>query len=325
MSAVLPNEHAAVELTDARVLQDRLEAIVSARDLARRYGVGRHRRRRPARRLARRAAGRARRRHGPVGLGQVDARCTCSPASTSRPSGTVEIAGNDITTMSRQRADEAAPRAHRLRLPVLQPAADADRRGERDAAAADRRQEGRRGVARAACSTQVGLADRRAHRPRSSPAASSSASRSPARSSRSRRCCSPTSRPATSTRRRRPRSSSCCARRSRATARRRSWSPTTRRRRRSPTASSSSPTAPVVRELGSSSPSEVLDALREVTPAVTSVALKGLLGAQAARRADGARDRARRRDGERLVRAHRLDPEGVPHALLARRTRTPTP
>ena len=51
----------------------------------------------------------------------------------------------------RRRPDTAAPRAHRLRLPVLQPAADAERRGERRAAAVDRRREARRGVgARAA-------------------------------------------------------------------------------------------------------------------------------------------------------------------------------
>ena len=46
----------------------------------------------------------------------------------------------------------------------------------------------------------------------SSRAASSSASRSPARSSTTRRCCSPTSRPATSTWRPAPRCCGCCAR-----------------------------------------------------------------------------------------------------------------
>ena len=40
MSAVLPNERDAVELTDARVLIDRSETIVSAREVARRYGSG---------------------------------------------------------------------------------------------------------------------------------------------------------------------------------------------------------------------------------------------------------------------------------------------
>ena len=147
MSAVLPNEHAAVELTDERVLHDRLEAIVSARNLARRYGSGDTAVDALARRLARRAAGRARRRHGPVGLGQVDAD---APARRPRPAHRGHRRDrrprhhDDV----RHRADEAAPRAHRLRLPVLQPAADADRGGERDAAAADRRQEGRRRLAR---------------------------------------------------------------------------------------------------------------------------------------------------------------------------------
>ena len=52
-------------------------------------------------------------------------------AGLDRPtSGTVEIDGVEITTAERQRADEAAARAHRLRLPVLQPAADADGGGE---------------------------------------------------------------------------------------------------------------------------------------------------------------------------------------------------
>jgi putative ABC transport system ATP-binding protein len=46
----------------------------------------------------------------------------------------------------------------------------------------------------------VGLADRADHLPSDCPAASSSARRSPARWSKSRPCCSPTSRPATSTR-----------------------------------------------------------------------------------------------------------------------------
>ena len=129
----------------------------------------------------------------------------------------------------RQRADEAPPRAHRLRVPVLQPAPDADRGGEHHAPARARGRQVRQGLGR--------RRDRqgRPQRPdastarRSSRAASSSASRSPARSSRSRRSCSPTSRPATWTRRRARRSSTCCATRSRPTARPRSWSPMTPR------------------------------------------------------------------------------------------------
>src|SRR5262249_35538369 len=50
----------------------------------------------------------------------------------------------------RHGADEAAARAHRLHLPVLQPAADADRGGEHHAAADDRGREDRPGLAGAA-------------------------------------------------------------------------------------------------------------------------------------------------------------------------------
>ena len=89
----------------------------------------------------------------------------------------------------RQGADRAAARPHRLRLPVLQPAPVAHRRGERDAARrssrsattrrarASARDAARAGRTRATGSTTC--------RP-SCPAASSSASRSPARCS-----CSP--------------------------------------------------------------------------------------------------------------------------------------
>src|SRR5437763_5560251 len=50
----------------------------------------------------------------------------------------------------RQAADPAAPRAHRLRLPVLQPAADAHRGGEHPPAALDRGREARARMARGA-------------------------------------------------------------------------------------------------------------------------------------------------------------------------------
>ena len=84
----------------------------------------------------------------------------------------------------RRAADAAAPQAHRLHLPVLQPAADADREGEHRAPAVDRGREAGPGWVDELIA-KVGLTDRLTHRPRSSPAASSSASRSPARSSRS--------------------------------------------------------------------------------------------------------------------------------------------
>ena len=85
-------------------------------------------------------------------------------AGLDRPTeGTVEIAGEDITRLGDNAADEAAPRAHRLRLPVLQPPADAHRGGERRPAALDRRREARQGVARAAA------LGRRARRPALAP------------------------------------------------------------------------------------------------------------------------------------------------------------
>ena len=64
--------------------------------------------------------------------------------------GTVELDGVDITATRRRRADQAAPRQARLRLPVLQPAAGPHRRGEPGAAALDRRSQARQGVGRPA-------------------------------------------------------------------------------------------------------------------------------------------------------------------------------
>ena len=72
-------------------------------------------------------------------------------AGLDRPTaGDVRIAGIKIGTLERHPADEAAARAHRLHLPVLQPAADADGEGEHRPAAVDRRPEARRRVGRRA-------------------------------------------------------------------------------------------------------------------------------------------------------------------------------
>ena len=99
----------------------------------------------------------------------------------------------------RQGAHRAAPRAHRLHLPVLQPAADAHGAGEHPAAGGDRGRRRRRGVAgRADRQGRAGGPHRRTARA-SSPAASSSASRWRGRSRPGRPSCSPTSRRATST------------------------------------------------------------------------------------------------------------------------------
>ena len=142
MSAVLPNKaSAAVELSDAAVLLDRPQRIVEAHDVVRRYGSGD-----TAVDALRGASLEVRRGElvavmGPSGSGKSTLMHIL--AGLDQPSsGTVSIAGTDITRLG-QGADEAPPRAHRLRLPVLQPASDADRGGEHHAAASHRRHEGR--------------------------------------------------------------------------------------------------------------------------------------------------------------------------------------
>ena len=98
-----------------------------------------------------------------VRLGQVDADAHPGRRSTSRRPGSVSIAGEEVAALGHRR-DAAPAQAHRLRLPVLQPAADAERRGERRAAALDRGREARQGLLRGLL-IRVGLADRRKHRP----------------------------------------------------------------------------------------------------------------------------------------------------------------
>src|SRR5436305_577347 len=108
---------------------------------------GRDRGRRAARRVARRRQGPVDGRHGTVRVGQVDA--DAHPGRT-RPADVrrgLDRRYRDLEA-ERQRADEAAPRAHRIRVPVFQPAADADRRGECRPAADDRRDEARQGMGR---------------------------------------------------------------------------------------------------------------------------------------------------------------------------------
>ena len=147
---------------------------------------------------------------GAVGLGQDDA---AQPDRRPRPADArarVEVGGERIDKLSDRQLAALAGAPRRLRLPVLQPAAGADRRAQRRAAAAARpiwrRAERRKHVA--AALDVVGLARPRRRTTRaSSRAARSSASASPAPSSPTRRCCCATSRPATSTasRRRDPR------------------------------------------------------------------------------------------------------------------------
>ena len=96
-----------------------------------------------------------------------------------------------------QGPDRAAPRQGRLRLPAVQPAADADGAGEHPAAAGHRRPHGRPRLARrgrrAPSASATGWATGRP----SCPAASSSGWPAPGRWSAGRRSSSPTSRPAT--------------------------------------------------------------------------------------------------------------------------------
>ena len=160
-------------------------AVVTARDVVRRYGEG------DTAVDALRgvsvdiAARPPHRRHGPVGLRQVDADAhprRPRPAHVGRGHGR----RRRHHAPRRRRAHAAAPRPHRLHLPVLQPAADAHGGREHRAAAQARRRQAGPGVARRARRHgRPRRAPRRTAR-RSSPAASSSASPSPARSSRGR-------------------------------------------------------------------------------------------------------------------------------------------
>ena len=126
--------------------------------------------------------------------------CTCSAASTRRPRGTLLFDGRDVGALPDARAQPAAAAQHRLRVSALLPAADADRGGERRAAAGRSRR--RRRGAPAAHARAARLRRSRPSRAiiarRSCRAARCSGWRSPARWPTGRGCCSPTSRPASS-------------------------------------------------------------------------------------------------------------------------------
>ena len=287
-----------------------------ARDVTRRFGEGdaavdalrgvdaRHR------------SGTAHGRHGPVRLGQVHA-----DAHPRRPRHADRGQRRDRRRrdhrLDDKRAHAAAPRQDRLRLPVLQPAADA-RRPRRTSSCRWRSPAGsptRPGSSRLIDATSASPTAC-THRPRSSPAASSSASRSRGRSSPGRASCSPTSPPATSTRttsgeilellRRSvdelgqtivmvthdPRAASIADRV--AVPRRR---PHRARPRAAPTPTRSSTT------------------MKELELRVIRVVAPGALDAQAALGADRARDRARRRDDRAAL---------TPHGPDQRRRSTPS-
>ena len=109
----------------------------------------RYRSRRAQGRLARSRPGQADRGDGAVGVGQVD-----PDAHHGRAGQADHGHGRDLGHRDHDaeglRPDQAAPAPHRLRLPVLQPAADADGGGEHRPAALDRRRGRRQGVVRRA-------------------------------------------------------------------------------------------------------------------------------------------------------------------------------
>ena len=138
---------------------------------------------------------------GPSGCGKSTLLHLCG--GMDRPSA-VRSAGRRAPRPPRRRcADPDPARAGRLRLPVLQPAANADARREHRAAIAPRRTErsavdrARAGPGRARWVSRIGCGTIHSR----SRAASCSARRSPARSCTSPPCSWPTSRPATSIRR----------------------------------------------------------------------------------------------------------------------------
>ena len=138
-------------------------AVVVASDVTRRYGAG------DTAVDALRGvslevrAGQADRRDGAVRLRQVDADAHPRRARQADHRHGRRLGHRDHDAQG-LRPDQAAPPPHRLRLPVLQPAADADGGGEHHAAAVDRRREARSDVLRR--SDREG----RARRPAPSPA-----------------------------------------------------------------------------------------------------------------------------------------------------------
>ena len=101
---------------------------------------------------------------GPSGSGKSTLMHCCAALDTPT-SGAVFDRRHRARRARRQGADPAAPRPDRLRVPVVQPGADADRGGEHPAAAVDRRAASptRSGTTR--CSTPSGSATGSRHRP----------------------------------------------------------------------------------------------------------------------------------------------------------------
>ena len=127
---------------DAAATLGRMDSIVTAADVHRRYGEGDA----AVDALAGVSVGFERGNFsaimGPSGSGKSTLMHIL--AGLDRPtSGTVTLDGEEITGLDDARPHPAAAGQARLRLPVLQPDPGPHRRGERDAAALDRRAESR--------------------------------------------------------------------------------------------------------------------------------------------------------------------------------------
>ena len=110
---------------------------------------------------------------GPSGSGKSTL-MHCAAALDRADSGTVHIGDQELVAARRQGADPAATRPDRLRLPGLQPGADAERRGEHPPAAGDRAAQARPRVVRRGGRHRRPARPAHATGPTSSPAASSS-------------------------------------------------------------------------------------------------------------------------------------------------------
>ena len=137
--------------------------------------------------------------------------CTAWPASTTLTSGQVFIGDQDLGAADRGRAHPAAPRPGRLRVPGLQPGADADRQREHHAAAR-RSPAGRPTRSGWPPSSKTDGPRRPATPPPERAVGRPAAARGggPRPRQPAGRSSSPTSRPATSTRAAAPRSSTSC-------------------------------------------------------------------------------------------------------------------